>query len=86
MATRGTRGGKHKIPVWCYPPLFNSHVKLCLQKSSFVGEVREESNYSQIKMSENQGKVSKENHIAHAACLNANKIVLVVALAIRRLF
>lgn len=37
-------------------------------------------------MTENQDRVGKENHIAHAVCLNANKIVLVVALAIRRLF
>lgn len=64
----------------------NSNVKLCLQNSSLAGEMREGRNYCHIKRTENQDKVSKENHIAHAICLNANKIVLVVALAIRRLF
>lgn len=70
---------------FCVTLTSNSYVKLSLQNSSF-GEVREESNHSHIKMTENQDKVSKENHIAHAVCLNANKIVLVVSPAIRRLF
>jgi len=39
-----------------------------------------------IEMTENQDKVSKENRIAHDVWLNANKIVLLVFLAIRRLF
>lgn len=59
VATRGTRHRWHKIPVLSYPHLFNSNVKLCLQNSSFAGEGREKSNYSRIKMTENQDKVKR---------------------------